>query len=620
MNSRDSRPASSAPSPGGVPSTASPTTATAMAPASAVPAVQSEAGAQHLSAPVLLAELADIGTAVSALAEALGVVPERLARAEALDRVELDTALTIDTLRAIPAATVTQWFAVLGDDLRLDLRFAGADAQESGPVGTLRAGRSPETSLASFLSTAGIAAQLASDDVRIEVRVALAKSRAVALARDLLAVRSGGVTPPSLADATRVVAFYTSAAWHRLVSFPAIADWERLGMARDDARTLVVLCDAGGYLAGPALEVLGARQDTEPCWLSVSPSAWRRFRDRAAEVRSLRDEEGSWPDAPRILTPAHLRVELRSPGQEACAARLAEMRGMLSAAYLASSVQQTASGACLLRFAGARPATCRFAGSPAGRAISPVPDDTATEPRALAMLATWAYAHASPDKLTIARECLARELPAGREVSLEELEVAASGALEAAKANFVLYLRGNTEQYFRVRQQALDAVSAYTAAVRKSVGDLTADVVDNVYRTVGLLAGVVIAALIQPSLSPLVTKVAAALYTLYMVFVLTYLLSARERRFQLESADLDAHLAAMPELSASERTRLRDQPAPERAYFERYFRISRVIYAALAALGLLLFLLLLWTPLGTHVLAAARTLPTTAAPLSSITR
>ena len=75
---------------------------------------------------------------------------------------------------------------------------------------------------------------------------------------------------------------------------------------------------------------------------------------------------------------------------------------------------------------------------------------------ALARLMTWAYQHASADKLAIARESLAHELPPGIEVSLASVEQAAIEALEAAKANFALYLHGNTAQYFQLRQQALD--------------------------------------------------------------------------------------------------------------------------------------------------------------------
>lgn len=578
-------------------------------PASAPVATATVSGTPTAAAPstrsdtlAILDELARIGAVAHEVAAAFGVALDRLSRAEALDRVELDTAVAVEVLGAIATPTFTHWFAVLGDDLRLDFRLRGAGTQDSGLVCAPRAGRAPESVFAAFVAAAELAAATASDDVRVEIRLALAKTRLASLADELLALRAGPAAPFH-PDSTHVTLFYTALAWNRLLTLSTAADLERLGIVRDDARTVVVLCDAAGYLAGPALEVLGAMQGQEPRWLSVPPSSWRRFRERAHEVRSLRDGEGSWLNAPRVLTPAHLRVEARAVGLEATAARLAEIRAALSAAYLASSVQPATGGMILLHFAGARPATCRLAGSLADSTLAT--PDTAVEPAALALLATWAYAHASPDKLAIARECLAHELAAGRDVTLAGLETAAAGALEAAKANFALYLRGNTEQYFRLRQQALDAVTNYAAAVRKAVGDLTADVVDTVYRTVGLLAGVVIAALIQPSLSPLVTRIAAALYTLYMVFLLTFLMPARERRYELESADLDARLAAMPELSDSERRDLRSLPAAERAYFARYFRRSRAIYAGLAALGLVLFLLLLWTPLGAQLTTQA---------------
>lgn len=595
MSMRESSGFQPAAMPSAARSGAAPGTATAAMAATATPA---RASAQPENALAPLAELARLGAAAAALAATLGISADRLARAEALDRLELDTALPVEALTAIPPTAVGQWFAALGDDLRLDLRLSAASAQESEVVCAPRTGRAPEVAFASFAASAAVAAETASDDLVVEVRVALAKTRALALARAVLAARATHDTPSKPASATRVAAFYTSGAWSRLISFMAIADWERLGILVEDAHTVIVLCDASGYLAGPALELLGARQTEEPRWLALSPAAWRRFQGRARDVRELRDAESSWPDAPRVLTPAHLRVEVRSPGLEPIAERLAEMRAALSGAYLASAVQRTPDGALLLRFAGARPATCAISRPAASHATATVSTGTPPEQPALAQLAAWAYTHASADKLAIARECLARELPPGREISLADVEAAAGAALGAAKANFVLYLRGNTEQYFRLRQQVLDALAAYTASVRKSVGDLTTDVVDTVYRTVGLLAGVVIAALIQPSLSPLVTRIAAALYTLYMVFLLTYLLSARKRRFELETADLDTRLAAMTELSASERMRVSGQAAPERAYFERYFGLSRALYVALAALGLLIFLLLMWTPLG----------------------
>ncbi|MGZ3665999.1 MAG: hypothetical protein ACXVDA_16135 [Ktedonobacterales bacterium] len=56
----------------------------------------------------------------------------------------------------------------------------------------------------------------------------------------------------------------------------------------------------------------------------------------------------------------------------------------------------------------------------------------------------------------------------------------------------------------------------------------------------------------------------------------------------------------MPELSASELVRLRAQAGSNNAYFERYFRWSRIIYLGLGVVGLI-YLLLLLTPLAVHL-------------------
>jgi hypothetical protein len=219
-----------------------------------------------------------------------------------------------------------------------------------------------------------------------------------------------------------------------------------------------------------------------------------------------------------------------------------------------------------------------------------------TDANPLARLAGWAYRDASSEKLAIARECLARELPAGESVSLATLARASGPALESAKANFVLYVRRNIEQYFRIRQSAQDAVAAYSATVGASVADLTGELVGNLYRTVGVLAAALLAGLLQPSVSLGVLRLATAIYALYMAFLLAVTLRATRDRFHLERDALADRLAAMPELSASERARLSVPAQAADAHFRHYFALSLGIYATLCLLSLLLFALL-WTPL-----------------------
>jgi hypothetical protein len=537
------------------------------------------------------------GEALAELSAALALPAERLARAEAVDRLETEATLPLDVVAAWEPAQVHGWFAALGSDLRLDLRLAEGLVGESPPEASLRAGQSPDAALRDFVQAARAVEVAHSDDAAVEVRLSVGKQHAQAHAAALLAARPTAVSAPELVAHTQARVFYFAAAWNRLLTPHALEDWERLGLSRAEERTAVVVCDATGYLAGPALEVAGVASVDEPRWLEVSPSAWRRFVERAREARSLRDEEGSWPAAP-LLTPAHLRVVARAPGLDETAARLAALEAALAAAYLASAVQQGSAGGWTLRCAGPRPAVCR------------VPPETlhVEDDGALARLAAWAYHGASPDKLAIVREALARELPAGGTVTLAEIAGVAPAALEAARANFVLYLRRNAEQYFHMREQALTAVGDYASGVRKAVGDLTGDVVDTVYRTVGLLVGVILAALIQPALSLAVQRMAALVYSLYLAFVLWYALGARQQRYALETSDLGRRLAAMPELSASERERLRLQPEPEQRHFERHLRRARAIYAVLLALGALYFLLL-WTPLAPHLALPHITMP-----------
>jgi hypothetical protein len=219
----------------------------------------------------------------------------------------------------------------------------------------------------------------------------------------------------------------------------------------------------------------------------------------------------------------------------------------------------------------------------------------------MARLAHWAFAHGSPDKLAIARECLARELPPGGTLTLAALEEAAAPALEAAKANFALYLRGKTEQYFTLRQSAHDAVAAYAEGVRKTVAELTGDAVESAYRTAGLAVGLFIAWLIQPAISLWALRLGLLLFCLYLGCLVLLPLRARQERYQLERRALHERLAAMPELTTTERARLRATAEADDAYFARYSRWVGWLYLALLLVGALA-LLCLCPPLASHLL------------------
>jgi hypothetical protein len=548
------------------------------------------------SSSVLLTSYAAL---VKEIAGLFALSPERLARAEALDRLEITTQVTVERMLSWSAGRVARWFTHLGDDLQIDLSLAGLDIESSTPASSLRAGHDPQRALARFAKDAKSFQDSHGNEVDVDVRLSLGKTRAVALARAWMSSRPEYPGSAELLLATSVFVFYQASAVEKLLGLGALPEWEQRGLAHTGGRTIMVLCDASGYLAGMTLEILGARWVTQPRWLVFSRAAWREFQERASRVRALQREESTWPTPPAVLTPAHLRLAEYTPGLESIAHQLRETQAALSACYLAGSVAGEANRELWLRFAGPRPATCHLVTQNATTQA----DETSSIGRStggLAKLAAWAYHHASADKLAIARECLAHEIPAGTQVTLSGLEEAAVGALEAAKSNLTLYLRQNTAHYFQLRQQALDLVTSYASGVRKAVSDLTSEVVENVYRTIGLLIGVIIAGLIQPGLALVVQRVAAGIYILYLLFLVYYLLDSKRRRFELESSDLQAHIGAMFELSERERALLRTEAGGADQYFWKYFQWSRFIYLALAAASCL-YLLLLFTPLSAHL-------------------
>jgi hypothetical protein len=588
------------------------------------PARQADAASEALEASKVaeaFARLRALGEAAQSVGAALGLTADELAASEAFDRVERFIPLAVERVAALDLAAARDWFAALGADLELDLTLEGLDTTFEPVSADLRAEDDPAGALARFQQAAQGVAATQGDSVSVGARLRIGKAQAQRLARQALDQRrltlGEGAAAPELA-----LVFYSAAACERLLTLRAAPEWERRGLGGAEARLCVALCDAAGYLAGPALEVIGvasassaslaaadgAVKDAVGEWLPMSRAAWRRFTERAATERRLRAAESAWSGVPLTLTPDHLRVAPREPraasaqgGQDDAervgevgglgriAARLQTLRAQVAACALASHVERSEQAGMLARFAGARPAVAQVAAS--GDEL------TDTSAQAIIALAEWAYRGASPDTLAIARQALAEMLPAGAMLTLTQLGDAAGPALDAARANLAIYLRGATERYFQLRATAQQTVNGFAEATRTAVASLTSDVTDNLFRTVGLIVGVLIAWLIQPSASLTLVKIAAALYTAYVVFIMLYLLRARQARYRMERNGLDDTLAAMSELTPTERERIRKPARAAEAHFERYYRLTRAMYLVLAVAGGLFFLLM-FTPLG----------------------
>lgn len=551
--------------------------------------------------------------AFTALRSAFGLDASHLARREDLTHVEAEPRIALDHLDGVVPADVAEWFALLGTDLDVTLQVVelGLDGEEAPAV--LRHDAAPGDTFASFVAQARTRVEASGATLDVKAHIKLAKAGIVALAREALADRPGFLGAAEALAVTGIAVFFSPEACARTLLAPgALPLWDSAGLARTGGRAMLVLLDAAGYLAGPALEVIGARDLEALPWLDLDASAWQESVRRRTRARELRDAESIWTIPACGLTSGALAIEERAPGLERTARAVATLRERLAAMELAASVQAgvgDAEDTLLLRFSGEPVRACEL----------PADDADAGEPEAgeaPSRLAAFAYGSETPDRLYIARECLAHGFPAVARVSFAELEEAAHRALPAAAATFNLYLKRQTNHYFTVRRQALDAVAAYAGDVRQAVSDLASDVVSDVYKTAGLLVAVIIAALIGPAHARLVWELGTIAYLAYLIFIVRFLLPARERRFALDGREVLDRLKSVSELTDDEKHEIWATAGRANDYFRHYLRLSRWIYYGLAAAGLI-FLLVLLTPLGAHlplVASPAPALPPTATP------
>ena len=551
------------------------------------------------------ARLAACATAFAGLGTAFGLDAERLARAEDLSRIEAVARVPLDRLADVAPAKVATWFAAFGADLDVELRLAGIglDGDDEEEPTMLRHDAAPGDAFAAFVDGSREREASGGGALDVEARIAIAKTGIMATARAALAARPGFLGTAEALAATGIAVFFSPNACARTLLAPAALPlWESSGLARPDGRAALVLLDAAGYLAGPALEVIGARDLADPAlpWLDLDAAAWQESVGRRTRARELRDAESIWTIPACGLTSTALAIEERAPGLERMAQAVAVLRERLAAMELAASVQAGAGAddSLLLRFSGEPVRGCVLPADGADMGETDAGETTTSE--ALSRLAAFAYGSETPDRLYIARECLAHGLPAVARISFAELDDAAHRALPAAAATFNLYLKRQTDHYFTVRQQALDAVATYAEGVRQSVGALASDVVSDVYKTAGLLVAVIIAALIGPAHARLVWELGTLAYLAYLIFIVRFLLPARERRFALDGREVFDRLKAVSELTRDEKHEIWETAARANAYFRHYLRLSRWIYYGLAAIGLI-FLLVLLTPLGAHL-------------------
>ena len=530
--------------------------------------------------------------ALVALADALDIPRSHLADNETLDSVVAHYTVTSTHAITWDVGAITTSLQQFGADAELLLTARGADPIFEMPQTHVRGNQVRESDIHTFIMGLQTIGEEQGNEIHVNISLSVQKSVVQGYLRRFLSQRVDWRGSDEIVAQTKVVLCFQSLAWQKWLTLKALWSWESKGLLSHGRRLAIALCDAEGYLSGPAIEVVGVKSGNLPLEPTVSRQAWDDFLERGNAIHALCTQESNWGIGPLTITPEHFDLHELRPGLSAVAEDLDRMQAALSAAYLADSVQfDQAQAHVVLRFAGSRPSQMDLP----HKSEQPIVNGDFSQ-HALFDLTMWAYRHGSPDKLLIGRECLARDLPARTTVSLPYVESQARDTLDAAESNFLQYVRGSTSRYFELRQQAVDAVTTHADGVATTTSGLTADLVSNVYKVAGLLAGAIAAVLIQPAVTLQVLGLSIVVQVAYVLFNVIYALPAQKRRYNANNDGLERRLGVMEELSERERQRIRDTARAAESEFGASYRRALILYwvmcGACVSLGLLAALVL----------------------------
>lgn len=505
------------------------------------------------------------------LADAFGV--GRLALAEAARSLSGQASVPPETLEAIEQASLDRWFARLGKGLQIRCELLGDDGG-AGPAAKLwvaEAESHPRSSLDPVIAEA--------KKYGSPVEVALELEKGL-LTADLAQILSptGAAGPDDL----QLVPFFFGEALQRILAAPQgdyrSFEQEFLGADDPDVRDrhlLVLVADLRGQVRGPYLAVLGADHLGEAADYLASAASFESL----CQARELMRKECLWDDRPHLLAPEFFSLTAGKPlDLEPCQVALGRLRNQLTVPYLANWT--TRSGGDLV---------AKFE---ADRSVRMDADGTSTE---AFDLYGWVYgdARTARTRLHLVRRVVASRLPPG-ERSFSELVANAQDLRSECDLQLRMLMDENLADSFEQRERIEKLVRDYVSEFGGQSASLSKEVVDNLYKTVGLLAGVALAYLLKPEQGITVLSVGVILYSAYLLFIIRFYLRSLEEgylakasAFHLESAELGRRGILTSELQQ----RLASVGAEEQKLAEKFRTVRRIYWTLFAAA---IVLLLCW--------------------------
>lgn len=374
---------------------------------------------------------------------------------------------------------------------------------------------------------------------------------------------------------------------------------EFLGIPEDetdaaDRRLVILVADEDGLLQGPCLAVLGKNHHGGIAAALGPPPSWDSIR----AARELTRDASPREDWPRLLTPDYFELK-KKDGLSGCLRALARLRERLVVSSLANRTFKT-----VRRQPGVPPQTFWTSVFTGTRAVEVTLDGAARpagkeDPPGPLLLYRWVHedGKTARTRLEIVRRVTALQLLPRSADNFDLFAAQSEQILADSKVQLEVLIEGNVIASFERRQKLEETVQKYVQDVGGRIAALGKEVVDNTYRTVGLLVGIAIAYFLKPDQGVTLVAVAIGLYVLYVGFVRWFYIGSVNKDFKSEQAFFKQRWENMkPELKFFDEgftTRLREEITDKDNEFSKRYGFVHWLYIGFIAAGVAVLLFLL---------------------------
>lgn len=378
---------------------------------------------------------------------------------------------------------------------------------------------------------------------------------------------------------SRVFSFLFPEGLLQILGKSSISELEGM-LFEEGIRTVLVVFGMEGLLRGDSLSVCGLcpEEDLISC-LTDDPDPTKGMR--VTESLRFRNSICNWQATSSQLLPDIFEV-VRDEAVDSAQCKMIHeeltlFQGLLAILSMASRVSEDETGCYHVEFRGYRLVMFEVDKAKVREKLSHVED--------LFDLYRWAYEGWSGDKVEITRNIVSLSAD-----SLDGFMQNASDIYKSARSSYQFYLKRNIDAYFETRRKIREAIEKFADDTAGETLRLTKETSENVFKTAGLVAAVVVAAIVKPESTYLAGFIGSLVIAVFLCIVLFYHLQTIRRAVLNRKLQYNDYISSYSESLDEHEIAdfLRNETLEkQQEFFKRRHSIAQWIYRSLLLISVI---------------------------------